>query len=209
MKYLILLFILIDVTIAFSDTSKDISKEDSKKLALHFELISNDFKNKGNIPLIHACHWLGGENKSPHLAWSSPPENTKNFVLIMIDRGNKNSKRETNHWSVYNIPNDISSFSPGEELENKKGIVEGKNYEGKEGYAGPCPSEKHLYRFILFALNKEMPIIEKGLTLSETDFKAIYEPHILGSAKLEGYFEPSTLRLFINKIKRTLSNILN
>ncbi|MDH3974705.1 MAG: hypothetical protein OEV42_10550 [Deltaproteobacteria bacterium] len=202
MKYLVLLL----MTAAFSDAPKDsaINKRVSgEKLSSHFKLVSNGLENGGNIPRVNVCQWLGGENKSPHLAWTSPPDNSESFALIMTDRGHGGRERETKHWTVYNIPKNISNFSLGEKLGRIEGIV-----EGKEGYRGPCPGEKHLYRFVLFALNKDMPLIEKGTSLSESEFVNAYEPYILASTALEGYFEPSSLRLFINKIKRVISGIL-
>ena len=46
------------------------------------ELSSSDFDSNGDMPSELTCD---GEDVSPHLAWSEPPEGTKSFAISCID----------------------------------------------------------------------------------------------------------------------------
>lgn len=65
-------------------TSNDDSNDNDNDDAT-FELSSTAFTSGGEIPVIHACEDLGGNNYSPQLSWQNAPENTDSFVIIVDD----------------------------------------------------------------------------------------------------------------------------
>ena len=54
-----------------------------------------------------------GENISPPLAWSNPPEGTKSFALLLFDPEGR-APAGVSHMVVYGIPADVTSFAEGE-----------------------------------------------------------------------------------------------
>jgi len=94
-----------------------------------------------------------GENTSPQLAWSNPPEGTKSFAITMYDPDAPTGSGWW-HWLAFDIPSDIN------ELVKNAGNVESKlmpaeviqsitDYGGY-GYGGPCPPENHgIHQYII------------------------------------------------------------
>ena len=73
-----------------------------------FKLQSKAFKNNQSIPVKYSCD---GENISPPLHWSNPPNNTRSFVLVMDDPDAPHGTWD--HWIIYNIPKESRELSEG------------------------------------------------------------------------------------------------
>jgi len=119
-------------------------------------LKSAEFKEKGNIPDKYSCK---GDNISPPLVWKGIPKNTRSFALIMDDMDS--SDELFTHWMIFNLPRESEKLPagiPGQEMLSD-GTIQGKNDDGDIGYIGPCPKSGniHRYRFILYALDDELP----------------------------------------------------
>ena len=54
-----------------------------------------------------------GENISPPLVWSNPPEGTKSFVFLLFDPEGR-APAGVSHMVVYGIPADVKGFAEGE-----------------------------------------------------------------------------------------------
>jgi phosphatidylethanolamine-binding protein (PEBP) family uncharacterized protein len=74
---------------AFTLTSP--SFKDGERLA-----VKNAGNNKSNPNCV-------GENVSPALSWSNPPEGTKSFALLMFDPEGR-PPGGVSHWVAYGIP---------------------------------------------------------------------------------------------------------
>ena len=83
-----------------------------------FTLSSPDFKDGGRLAVKNAGNNKSnpncvGENISPALNWSNPPEGTKSFVLMMFDPEGR-PPEGVSHWVAYGIPPDVTGFAEGE-----------------------------------------------------------------------------------------------
>lgn len=127
------------------------------------------------IPRRYTCD---GEDVSPPLIISDPPEGTSHFVLIMDD---PDAPRGTwDHWVVYDIPGEV-----GEIPEGTSPGVEGRNSWGRLGYGGPCPpSGTHRYVFRVLALDGPLELGEgatKEQVLSAAAGKILAEATLTGT----------------------------
>jgi len=83
-----------------------------------FTLTSSDFKDGERLPQKFAGNNKAnpnclGENVSPELSWSNPPEGTKSFALMMFDPEGR-PPGGVSHFVVYGIPASVTSFAQGE-----------------------------------------------------------------------------------------------
>jgi hypothetical protein len=126
------------------------------------ELTSEAFGPQETIPERFTCD---GEDISPPLSWSAPPDSTQSFALIMDDPDAPMSTWV--HWVLFNIPADKRALSenvPAEE-QLSDGSLHGKNSWGRSDYGGPCPpsGSTHRYVFKLHALDTRLDL-EAGAT---------------------------------------------
>jgi phosphatidylethanolamine-binding protein (PEBP) family uncharacterized protein len=73
-----------------------------------FTLTSSDFKDGERLPQKFAGNNKSnpncvGENISPELSWSNPPDGTKSFVLLMFDPEGR-PPGGVSHFVAYDIP---------------------------------------------------------------------------------------------------------
>lgn len=126
-------------------------------------LTSNSFKEGAALGLDHvlsADYGFGcsGGNKSPHLAWSGAPADTKSFAVHCFDPDAPTGSGFW-HWVVVNIPPTVTELAldAGNPKGNllPKGALQTRTDFGAPGYGGPCPPEghgPHRYQFTLFAV---------------------------------------------------------
>lgn len=125
-----------------------------------FALTSSAWENGRTIPTQYTCE---GENISPPLSISNPPDGTEEFALIMDDPDAPNPPFV--HWLLWNVPADAreipANLPPSETLSDLGGAVQGANGTGELGYVGPCPPEgdpRHTYLFSLYALESPLEL---------------------------------------------------
>jgi hypothetical protein len=70
-----------------------------------------------------------GENISPPLAWSNPPDGTKSFALLLFDPEGR-APAGVSHMVVYGIPADVKGFAEGELSKPSDKFVGGKSLMG-------------------------------------------------------------------------------
>lgn len=147
------------------------------------KIVSSAFNQGETIPSKYTAD---GADMSPPLSWSSVPEGTKSFAIILVDLDAPGG--EFVHWILFNLPVNVKEIHEGipnqGTLEN--GAKQGKNDFGKIGYSGPSPpSGTHRYLFKLYALDSELNL-DAGV--SKGDFIKAMEGHTIDVAQLTGKY---------------------
>jgi Raf kinase inhibitor-like YbhB/YbcL family protein len=144
-----------------------------------FGLRSTAFGDGEVIPRRHTCE---GEDMSPPLSWSDPPDGTRSLALVVDDPDAPGGT--FTHWLAWDI-----DPATGQLGEGQAGPSEGCNDFGRIGYGGPCPPPghgPHRYLFRLYALDGPLDVrpgadkadVERGLegrALATAELVARYE----------------------------------
>lgn len=129
-----------------------------------------------------------GQDISPPLAWSEPPEGTQSLALIMDDPDAPGGT--FTHWVIFNIPSNSRGLPEGVPTEGQlsNDTVQVKNDFNRIGYGGPSPppGRAHRYRFTLYALEQSLDL-ESGASKKQV-LDAIQE-HILAQGELTGIYQ--------------------
>jgi len=144
-----------------------------------FTLTSTAFEHEGEIPQRHTCD---GEDLSPPLTWTDPPDGVESLALVMDDPDAPSGLFV--HWLVWGL-----DPAAGTLPENANSLLEGTNGFGTVGYGGPCPPPghgRHRYFFRLHALKQTIDL-EPGATREDLD-KEI-DRHEIAVAHLMGTYE--------------------
>jgi Raf kinase inhibitor-like YbhB/YbcL family protein len=144
-----------------------------------FALSSPAFGEGQPIPARHTCD---GENVSPALIWTAPPEGARSLALVVDDPDAPSGV--WTHWLGWGI-----EPGPGALAEAERPRSEGLNDFGKIGYGGPCPPRghgPHRYVFRLYALDGrlELPRGAKKYELERS-----LGGGVLAAAELTGTYE--------------------
>jgi Raf kinase inhibitor-like YbhB/YbcL family protein len=148
-------------------------------------LTSSAFGAGQAIPKVYTCQ---GEDRSPAVAWSKPPQGTKSLALI-VDDPDAPGKTWV-HWVVYDLPANIDGLAENASVAKgaanlPQGAQHGKNSWGREDYGGPCPpSGTHHYRFHVYALD----ILVSDQGLDQAGLVKAMDGHILSQGELVGTY---------------------
>jgi len=153
-----------------------------------FSISSPAFRHEQSIPREHTCE---GEDLSPVLHFSDPPERAASLALIVADPDApdpKAPKRTFSHWIVYDLPPDTASLEEGVSAKNlPHGALQGKNDFGAVGYRGPCPPiGRHRYFFKLYALDRRLGNLGSP---TREELEANMKGHVIAEAQLMGTYE--------------------
>jgi Raf kinase inhibitor-like YbhB/YbcL family protein len=173
------------------------SAEPYEKLpsAASFSLISNDLKEgeKLALPQVSGIFGAGGQDISPHLAWSGFPAETRSFVVTLYDPLAPTVSGFW-HWAVVNIPGDVTELPTGAGDDSGSGLPAGafqlKNDARAARYIGAAPPAgfgKSRYIFAVLALEAQRLDIDKDATPAFLMFNLL--SGTLGRAFLEGWYE--------------------
>jgi Raf kinase inhibitor-like YbhB/YbcL family protein len=159
-----------------------------------FSLSSTTFKDGATMPVrVSNIDRPGGpancvgQNVSPQLSWSRPPDGTRSFVITVSNPEGHAGLGFTN-LVAYGIPATVNAFAEGELSKPSDKFVGGKNSERVDTYSGPCPGLNVLfhYTFMVIATNLEPGELPPGLTLAELNAKL--EGHVRRAAAIVGLF---------------------
>jgi Raf kinase inhibitor-like YbhB/YbcL family protein len=152
------------------------------------KLSSPAFTNGGTIPPLFTCD---GNDVSPPLHWSDPPEGTRSLVLIADDPDAPDPaapKMTWVHWVLYNLPPAAGGLpEAATSAKLPPGTLEGLNDWKRTGYGGPCPPiGRHRYYFRLYALDTTLPDLRRpGRAKLEKAMKG----HVLLEVTLMGTYQ--------------------
>jgi Raf kinase inhibitor-like YbhB/YbcL family protein len=127
-----------------------------------------------------------GQNVSPHLAWSHPPDGTKSYAILMYDIDGQFGAG-VSHWVAYNIAPNVRELAEGDGTAGKH-YTGGSGTRGNANYLGPCPPRgdgQHHYLITVIALDVE-PTLAAGLTRDA--FLAAVKGHQLAASSIGGLF---------------------
>ena len=160
--------------------------------AAGFTLTSMTFKDGGMMPRRTSnkpppnpnCV---GNNVSPQVSWSNPPEGTKSYAFTIVDQEGYGGVGVT-HWVAYGIPVNVTSFVEGEVSKASRKYTGGKSTEEVGYYSGPCtpPGAPHHFVFRVIANDLEPNELPPGLTLEELESRL--KGHTKGAAVIVGLF---------------------
>jgi Raf kinase inhibitor-like YbhB/YbcL family protein len=140
---------------------------------------SPEFGQGVPIPSDYTCR---GRGESPPLDWSGAPGSTKALAVVMDDVDTPISPYV--YWIVFNISTQTPEIQAGRV---PPGALQGQNSKGTVGYAAPCPSATHGYRFTVYALDAPLRLPE-GASLMTT-WSAIAS-HAIGYGRLPAEINP-------------------
>jgi Raf kinase inhibitor-like YbhB/YbcL family protein len=157
-----------------------------------FTFSSTGFKDGERLPTKFAGNNKSnpncpGENISPALSWSNPPDGTKSYALLMVDVDGR-PPAGVAHWVAYGIPAAVTGFAEGEVSKPGDKYVGGQSTLKLPSYFGPCtpPGPPHHYIFTLMATDLEPAALKEGMTRDEL-IKAL-DGHAKGAVSLVGMF---------------------
>jgi Raf kinase inhibitor-like YbhB/YbcL family protein len=161
-----------------------ISAEENMTLTL----TSTAFRDGGEIPAPYTCQ---GEDKSPALAWTGVPDNTRSLVLIVDDPDAPDPKAPRMtwvHWVLYNLPPDTRGLPEGASAQDlPTGTGEGLNDWNRTGYGGPCPPVgRHRYFHKLYALDTVLGAMNRP---TKAEVEAAMDGHVIAQAELVGTYQ--------------------
>lgn len=137
-------------------------------------------------------------NHFPGLEWSKGPQGTRSYAIIMQDSAFAVRGSPILHWSIVNIPADVTQLPAGMKPEDKPAAaIYGPNYQGaNKPYLGPRtpPGPKHRYHIQVFALDTELPA-----DFAPKSYDELIEPlkeHVLAAGEVTGLgqIDPSAAR---------------
>jgi len=148
-------------------------------------LSSIAFKGGERIPVKYTCE---GQDVSPPLTWSEPPQGTQSLTLIVDDPDAPGGA--FTHWVLFNIPPDSGELPEAvpTQAQLSSGALQGKNDFGKIGYGGPCPppGRPHRYCFTLYALDR---VLDLKAGVSKKQVLDAMQGHILAQEQLIGTYQ--------------------
>jgi Raf kinase inhibitor-like YbhB/YbcL family protein len=148
---------------------------------VQIRLSSPAFAAGAMIPPRYTCD---GNDTSPPLVWTKPPEAARELALLMEDPDAPNGTFA--HWTVYGIAPMTIVLDANQPPTNAE---EGENSFGKRGYSGPCPpkgDKPHHYVFTLYALDsapKLAPGAKPADVRKAIAKRAIARGHLVGRFK--------------------------
>lgn len=153
-----------------------------------FALSSPAFAAGGEIPTRYTCE---GDDISPPLVWSAPPNGTKSLVLILDDPDAPDlraPKMTWTHWVLYNLPPTAGTLAQNvAAVALPAGTRTGLNDWKQAAYGGPCPPiGRHRYFHKLFAL--DIVLSDRGAQ-NRVQIEAAFAGHVLAQAELIGTYE--------------------
>ncbi|WP_012184534.1 YbhB/YbcL family Raf kinase inhibitor-like protein [Salinispora arenicola] len=122
-----------------------------------FTLTSDDVRNGEPMDAAYAHPSVGGDDISPHLAWSDFPAETKGFVVTCFDPDAPTGSGFW-HWVLVNLPATVTELSRGVGGEGLGDAFTVRNDYGRQGYGGAAPpagDRPHRYLFAVHALDVE------------------------------------------------------
>lgn len=157
------------------------------------KLTSPDFAHEATIPIFHAGKRLGGEDRSPALAWDVVPAGTAHLLLVIEDP-DAPTALPYNHGIALLDPSLTSLPQGGLDAESHVDGVRLLSSGSRRGYLGPAPIKghgPHRYVFQLFALGKPLAVGKSNTVPDSAKPQAVLNAagDVLARGRLDGFYE--------------------
>lgn len=141
-----------------------------------FTVTSQDVTDGQQMPQEFAHPGAGGQNTSPHLAWSGFPAETRSFAVTCFDPDAPIVSGFW-HWVVVNLPASTTELPRGAASQPLPGnAFSVRNDYGEVGYGGPFPPEgdrPHRYFFVVHALDVDALDVTPDATPAYVSFNLV------------------------------------
>ncbi len=160
-----------------------------------FDVRSEDVAHEQTLanPHVSGAMGAGGEDVSPHLAWSGAPEGTQSFAVTIYDPDAPTASGFW-HWAVFNVPADVTELPSGAGAADGSklppGAVQLTNDARMPGYVGAAPPEghgPHHYYIVVHAVDVASLDVPAEATPAFLGFNLF--SHTLGRAMIVPVFE--------------------
>jgi len=148
---------------------------------------SGSFARGAPIP----AHFAGRTGRSPQLAWSHVPSETRE-VAVLCEDPDAPLTQPFVHWVVYGIPPEVTELDEGLPPSGaplSSGVTQGLNSYGSAGWDGPEPPRGHgvhRYHFQVFALDERLDL---AAPVDRDQLVRAMRGHVLGMGEVIGTFE--------------------
>ena len=151
-----------------------------------FTLTSTDLVEGAQIDLKHVDTSAGGDNQSPHLAWSGFPAGTQSFAVTCYDPDAPTAAGYW-HWAVVDLPVAVTELERGAGTsdESLPGGFHLRTDAGTPAYSGSAPPKgdhPHRYIFVVHAVDVPMLGIDASVTPTVLGFNLAF--HTLARARI-------------------------
>jgi Raf kinase inhibitor-like YbhB/YbcL family protein len=159
-----------------------------------FEVRSDDAADGETLAKaqVSGVFGAGGEDVSPHLAWSGAPDGTQSYAVTVYDPDAPTASGFW-HWAAFNIPVDVTELPSGASgAAMPAGAVELRNDGGTTGYIGAAPPPghgPHHYHVVVHAL--DVPSLDIPADASPAFLGFNLFSHTLGRAMIVPVYEVS------------------
>jgi phosphatidylethanolamine-binding protein (PEBP) family uncharacterized protein len=153
-------------------------------------LTSRHFDDGATIPLAHCAEHIGGDDLSPHLAWTAPPAGTAELLLVVEDIDVPIAKPAVHCLALIDPsreqldPGALAARAPATGVRILRSTI-GRGYHGPGPIKGHGP---HRYIFQLFALSTPVTLPTPHRVRPRTLLPAVPAP-VLNRGRLTGTYE--------------------
>lgn len=156
-----------------------------------FELASPDFEHETTLDPRHASKRIGGQDLSPALSWTTPPEGTAQLLLVVEDPDAPMGLPFVHTLALLDptltaLPrNGLAAANPARGVDLLRSTM-------GSGYHGPAPIKghgPHRYAFQLFALTEPLTSVngKPPAKAKPRDVMAAAVSH--ARARIDGFYE--------------------
>jgi Raf kinase inhibitor-like YbhB/YbcL family protein len=154
-------------------------------------LTSATFKEDGTLPksAVYDGWGMGGGNRSPQLAWSGAPPETRSFAVELHDPDAPTDGLGFVHWVAFDIAAGVTELAEGASAQGMpSGSKQGLNDLAQNTYIGPAPppGAPHRYIFRVYALAVPELGLDEKTTLAVLRFSI--RDKKLAEGRLTGLF---------------------
>lgn len=150
-------------------------------------LTSEQFVQDGEIPLSAALVDVGGQNRSPQLAWGELPPSAQSLAITCWDEDAPTTVGFS-HWVRFDIPISMTQLAEGAGTEDGPWI-DGLSDWGENGYGGMAPprgDHPHQYQFTIYVLDVASLGLDNKTTYAK--FRFVARTHVVTTGTLVGRF---------------------